>query len=122
MGHSYRRKQALETEIVSLYAKITIGGTGAPTLTNAPGFTGISRTSAGLYVLTLDDAYVSLKDFSCIHLKSTVEDLKFQLSAETVASTKLVTFLCLAVATATDPSSGDLLYIRLDLKRSSNVI
>lgn len=117
--HSYRRKQALETEIKTLFAKITIGGTGAPTLTTGYGITSISRTSAGLYVLTLDDTYASLKFFDVIHIHSSVEDLKFQISAETVATNKTITFFTLAIGTATDPASGDVLLVKIDVKRSS---
>ena len=120
-SRNWNRKQALEKEVKDLYVKVTIGGTGAPTLTMGTGIASISRTSQGLYKLTLQDKYMQLKSFNVIHLVSAAEDLTFQIKAEAVATTGVIDFFTLAAATATDPSSGAVLLIKIERKNSSAI-
>jgi len=121
-SRNWKRKQALETEVKELYATITIGGTGAPTLTTGYGIASITRTSAGLYVLTLTDYYSALKSFSVVHVNSTAEDLKFQVKTNGISSSsKSITFFTLAVGTATDPTSGDVLLVKIEVKNSTAI-
>ena len=120
-NRNFGRKQALDKEIKEIYAKVTIGGSGAPTLVAASslGVASISRTSAGLYVLTLQDKYMRLNHASVAIVTPTAEDIKSHVSAEDVASAKTVTFRCDAAGVATDPASGDTLLVSLQLKNSS---
>ena len=120
-NRNFNRLQALEKEVKHIHAKIAIGATGAPTLTAASslGVASISRTSAGLYVLTLQDAYMRLVNASILIITPAAEDISVNVSAETVASTKLVTFRCTAAGVATDPASGDTILVSLELKNSS---
>lgn len=120
-NRNFNRYQALEKEVKSIFAKVTIGSSGAPTLVSALslGVASISRTSAGLYVLTLQDTYTRLCHASVEVLTPTAEDISANVSAETVASAKTVTFRCTAAGVATDPASGDSLLIHLQLKNSS---
>ena len=122
-NRNFNRKQALDKEIKEIYAKISIGATGAPTLVTANtaslGVASISRTSAGLYVLTLQDAYVALRHLAVQIQTPTAEDLVANLVSETVATTKTVTFRCTAAGVATDPASGDTILVLLQLKNSS---
>lgn len=115
-------RHSLEKRVVDIFAHITIGGTGAPTLdtTASKGVASISRTSAGLYVLTLEDRYVRLLMFqSLVKLVSTSIPASpfLQLSAETVATNKTITFQYADVSTpsATDPASGEELYLQITL-------
>lgn len=120
-NRTFNDAQSLEKQIKALYIKISIGATGAPTLVT-PGSLGaasISRTSAGLYKLTLSDAYPYLMAFEGKLLSATAEDIHFQLKAEAVATTKTIDFFCLTGATATDPANGDVIYLRMDLKNTS---
>lgn len=118
-NRNFNRKQALEKECKDLYARVTIGASGAPTLVTPVGIASISRTSAGLYVLTLQDSYNNLKFFSGIHLNSSAEDLTFELSAEDVVSAKTITFRTQTGAVATDPANGDVLLLKIELKNTS---
>lgn len=120
-SRNFNRVQALEREIKHIYAKITIGASGAPTLVAASsqGCASISRTSAGLYVLTLQDTYNNLKHASFHVQTPTAEDIVTHMSAESVASAKTVTFRCTTDAVATDPASGDTIYVALQLKNTS---
>lgn len=120
-NRGFSRKQALEKQVCEIYAKVTIGASGAPTLTTGYGVTSITRTSAGLYQLTLADKYTSLKNMEVIFLSSTAQDIRAQIKAETVATTKLVDFFTLTGATETDPSSGQVMLIKFDLKNTSAV-
>jgi hypothetical protein len=120
-NRNYNRKQALEKEVKEIYAKVTIGASGAPTLVaaNSQGVASISRTSAGLYVLTLQDKYMKLMHASFDVTTPTISDIKANLKSESVASAKTVTFHCSTGAIATDPADGDSFLISLQLKNSS---
>lgn len=120
-NRSFNRKQALEKEVKEIYAEIAIGASGAPTLTRGTGVASISRTSAGLYVLTLQDKYSRFMWGDVKQFHATAQDITTQIKAETVATTKTVTFLCLAADVATDPASASKLFVKLELKNSSAV-
>lgn len=119
-NRNYNRKQALEKEVKELYAQVSIGASGAPTLVKAWGTTSITRNSAGLYTVLLDDKYTRLMDLHVIQKVTSAENLVFQLVAESVNSAKTVQFRCCASGVATDPSSGSTLFITLNLKNSSS--
>lgn len=118
-NRSFNRKQALEKEVKELYANVSIGGTGACTLNSSPGIASITRNSAGNYSIVLQDSYASLKMFEVVQILSSAQDLSFQLIAESVASTKILNFVCLTGASATDPTSGSKLLIKIDVKNTT---
>ena len=118
-NRNWNRRQSLEKEVKDLYARITIGASGAPTLTTGYGFASISRTSTGLYVLTLSDSYASLKYFSGIHQHTSAEDLNFQIKSEDVLSTKTITFFTLAGGSVADPANGDVLLLKVEVKNTT---
>lgn len=118
-NRNFNRKQALEKEVKDLYALISIGASGAPTLTSGTGIASITRTSAGLYQLTLQDKYNSLKFFEGTIIKSTAEDINVTVKAEDVDGAKTIDFFTLTGATETDPSSGSKLYIKIEVKNTS---
>lgn len=113
--------QSLTREVKHLHAKVSIGASGAPTLDSeiSVGVESIVRDSAGVYIVTLDDKYNDLVDFSVMQLATAAEDLSFQVEAEAVATDKTVQFQCKAAAVETDPSDGSTLFIKLALKNSS---
>lgn len=121
---------SLEKAPVVLFAKVAIGATGAPTLSaaNSKGVASISRTSAGLYVITLQDAYVRL--LNCHAVRTLASGLPaapaFNVVSNTVSSTKTIT-VQFGGATAsgdttlvaTDPSNGSTLDFVIWLSNSS---
>jgi len=113
--------QARQKGIKEVHIKVTIGATGAPTLSAdaSLGVASITRTSAGLYVITLRDKYTALVNASFMHLDDALQNLSFQVNAETVASTKTITLWTRVVATATDPTDTAIIYGTLTLKNSS---
>lgn len=90
-------------------------------MNSSPGIASITRNSAGNYSIVLQDNYTSLKMFECIQLLSSAQDLNFQLISETVASTKILNFVCLTGSVATDPTSGSLLLIKIDVKNTASL-
>lgn len=121
-SRSFNRKQALEKEVKEIFALITFGSSGAPTLTSGYGVTSITRNSAGDYTLVLDSRFYALKNFSGTFEKSTGEDIRLQMKSETVnASSKAINFFTLTGASATDPSSGSKVYLKIEVKNTSVV-
>jgi hypothetical protein len=118
-SRNFSRKQSLEKEIKEIYARVNIGASGAPTLQDGLGVASITRDSAGVYILTLEDKYTRLMHIDVKQLAAAAEDLTFQLEAQAVSTTKTITFRCLAAAVETDPSSGSVLYVKMDLKNTS---
>lgn len=113
--------QALDKEIKTLFAKIAIGATGAPTLNTSAskGVASVARTAAGDYTITLSDKWDSLVWAAAQLVVSADEDLTIHVDSETVASTKTVKLTCLAATTPTDPSNGSTLLVQLMLKNTS---
>lgn len=110
-----------EVGVTTLYAKVAIGSSGAPTLDTAAskGIASITRTSQGLYQLTLDQTYNSLLWCDIMMLGTTSRDLTMQLKAADTSSAKTIDFFVHAAASVTDPTSGDELRIVVVVKNSS---
>lgn len=120
-SRSFNRKQALEKEIKTLYAKLTFGSSGAVTLTSGVGIASVAKSDTGDYLITLQDKYVALKNVEGTLLKSTGEDIRVQLKAEAVASSKTLSIFTLAGSSATNPSSGAVLFLKIELKNTTAV-
>lgn len=119
-SRNFNRSQNLEKEVKSLFAEVAIGATGAPTLTSGLGVASITRDSAGVYIVTLEDKYVRLMHVHVMMLEATAEDLTFQVESEDVDGEKTIQFQCKAAAVETDPSSGSVLLIKVDVKNSAS--
>ena len=121
-ARTFNRRQALEKEVKDLYAKVTIGASGAPTLTTGYGFASISKTSTGLYRLTLQDKYHSLKSVNVMLLASSAADFTFQVKAEAVSgATPYIDFFTLTGGTVAEPSNGHILLIKVEVKNTSAI-
>lgn len=122
---AYQFRYSYERDITDIYLKVNIGASGAPTIAsgNAKGVTSISRTSAGLYVITLMQPYNRLLDCSSQSISGSSAQAAPMMTivSETVASTKLVTLQYRAIdnSTATDPASGEVLLIHITVRNSS---
>jgi hypothetical protein len=121
--------QSLQRELKMVHMKVAIGASGAPTLNAAAsnGVASISRTSAGLYRITLTDKWSSLVGIESHILYSSIEPVvKCQIKAETVSTTKLIDLWTLAATNsstttlaATDATNGATLYVTFYLKNTS---
>jgi hypothetical protein len=119
-NRNYNRKQALEKEVKELYADVSIGASGAPTLVRGLGVASIARNSQGLYTITLQDKYNRLMHAHVAILSASAQDLDAQLQSEDVASAKTIVVRTQdAAAAVQDPASGSRLLIRIEVKNSS---
>ncbi len=109
-----------EAKLVHLYARVDIGASGAPTLDvdDSKGIASITRTSAGLYELTLSQVWNKLMALDVFALDASLQDLTFQIKSINL-TTKKIELWSKAAAVATDPASGADLYIKLVMKDSS---
>ena len=124
----YQNLNTLEREPVKIWALVSIGTSGAPTLSRGKGIAsvagGAGASATGLYTVTLDDKYVRLLRASGTVMKSAAAiPLVVQLSSETVASNRTVVFSCTSIGTTpalADPANGDKLYLEIVLGNDSD--
>lgn len=114
---------SIEKQVVSLFGKVAIGNTGAPTLDTAmsKGIASVSRTDTGDYTITLQDTYYKFLMANFVVLYNGSSNVgQVQLVSEAVNSTKVITITTLDFAGApVDPTSGSVLYFELMLRNSS---
>jgi ATP phosphoribosyltransferase len=127
-SRNFQRVQAASKEAKLLFAHITIGASGAPTLSASQslGVASISRTSAGLYVLTLSDTYNSLLHVQAVVQNSSVDDIQLQIKSEDVDGAKTITFNTKAPTDAStttqvvaDPADGTVLRLMIWVKNTN---
>ncbi len=117
--------KTLEKEVVHLFAQVTIGAAGAPTLvTNnqSKGFASITRTGAGAYDIVMQDSWY--KFFGCY---VTFESDGSGPAAPDVSvydqaiddNPGTFSLLCQNGGVDTDPANGEVMYIHLVVGNSS---
>lgn len=118
----------LEKQVVNLYAHVTFGSSGAPTLDakNSKGVKSIVRNSAGDYTVTLSDGYYKLLGVNHVFdasgnsgtaPASPLMYVKSKSIAQTAATVEVV--FTVAAGTATDPASGEGVYLNFILGNST---
>jgi hypothetical protein len=119
-NRNFNRKQALEKEVKEIYAKVTIGASGAVSATDALGVASVVETSTGVYTLTLQDKYMDLMQASVSIESAAAQDLTAQVQSQDVANAKTVVIRTSdSTAAVAEPSSGSIIRVKLDLKNSS---
>lgn len=116
-----------EAQVVDLWCNISIGASGAPTLTENKnkGISSITRVSAGIYDIFLSDNYTRLLNAQAAVLVSsgvpTAPIMNVITDSSAAATPKIrVQFSNVAASpAATDPANGDVLLVQLTLKNSS---
>jgi hypothetical protein len=96
------------------------GGDMSITFSAKYGVSSITRSAVGTWDVILEDKYYAFKAMKAIILKSTGEDLRFQLKSESVTS-KTLSFFTVTGSSATDPSTALPFMMRLDLKNTLQV-
>ena len=118
-----RESYSLEKGPVRLWAKVSIGASGAPTLSsgNCKGIASIARNSAGDYTVTLSDKYNKFLGLQVTFQSAT------GLPAAPVVGIKAfgtgintIEFVCTTAGSgsATDPGSGETMWIQITLSNS----
>lgn len=110
---------SLDREVVKLYARLTVGASGAVTAGTGNGITSFTKEAAdGTYTITLDDYYNALLCVHAINLAATEEDLIVQVTDDSVTSGTLQVAFNTA-GTLADPTSGDIILFEITLRNSS---
>jgi len=130
-------QKTLVKEVVSVYANIPIGATGAVGTLAASknmGIKSVTRTSAGLYVITLGnsvsgdvDKYNSLLAVNCTVVVDGITAVPaFNVKTDAVAASGAITIQFSAATSggntalaATDPASGSIIMLEIKLKNSA---
>lgn len=105
-SHSFLKKK------VAIYARVTFGAAGAPTLdaTNSQGVRSISRSAAGKYVITFNDSYVRWMAVNPVFKNATAPaaPLCYVVSDTIGTTTKTMTIQFTDLTqTGADPGSGE---------------
>lgn len=112
---------SLEKGKTVLYARITFGASGAPTVdgVNSKGVKSVARTGAGAYTVTLEDPYVRLMGLRHVCVSATAPAApSMYVTAESV-TTKTINVQFNAAGTSTDPASGEEVRLEIVLKAST---
>ena len=113
-------------QMVSLLAKVSIGSSGAPTLVSGTGMgiLSVTRNSAGAYTFALSNPFYSLLGVR-VSIKSgssapAAPIMNIVTDSANVTAAPLVKIQMRDLsAVATDPASGEVLYVELMFNRSS---
>jgi hypothetical protein len=110
--------------LTAIFAKISFGAAGAPTLITAGGASkavaSVSRNDEGDFSITLSDTYNLFKGINASYVAANgpaAPDVNVK--SETVSSTKIVRILTQAGGVNTDPAEGEVLCLEIMLKNSS---
>lgn len=117
---------SLEKQVVDIFADVTFGGTGAPTLVAAgsKGVSSISRSGTGAYTITLSDAYVGLLMVNKMYIKTGATGpaaYGMYVVSQTVSTvaTPVINVQFTSATAAADPDSGDEVLLQFTLKNST---
>jgi hypothetical protein len=115
---------ALEKARVEIFAKITFGAAGAPTLVTAAskGVASVTRNSTGNYTLTLSDQYYGLLGFSGSWLVTGFPSTPNVALLSVSLSSKTLQFMTgNDEGNLANPSSGETLYLKITLSNTSAI-
>lgn len=122
-----REMKAYQPGITHIFGRVTIAGSGAPTLVTAngasAGIASITRTNAGDYTIRLSDTFNYINMVNVNLLEDADEDVHVTVRAVDPAPSggggADIQIICLTGGTATDPSNGSSLMIHVIAKNSS---
>jgi len=133
--------------VVRLWARVSIGATGAPTLSKwnpatrtyssapttgtgpyargAEGIKSIARNDVGVYTLTLQDTYQRVLGFKATFSNATglptiVAVGLWSAATDVTAATPVIKFTTMSsTATAADPANGDVMQLEIELQNTA---
>lgn len=114
-------RYSLEKAPVDLWAKVTFGAAGAPTLSvpNSKGIASIARSAEGTFLITLQDNYYKLLNVHGAFEAGAAGPAAPVISVLDNAVTDAeLTILTQNGGTDTDPADGEILYLQIALSNS----
>lgn len=123
--------QTFEAKVAKVFCKVTFGSTGAPTLdaVNSKGIVNITRNGAGDYTIVFGtklgmlDTYVKLLGMKHVFNSGSsapaAPGMYIKANSLSVVGTSSVRLVFNAAGTATDPASGEIVYIEFTLGDST---
>lgn len=120
----FQFRYSYERDLCDLQAKITIGASGAPTLTLAKGIVSMTRNSAGNYTIVLQEQFYLFTDMSASYISgASAPAAPFtNVVSEQVnnATSPSLIIQCRDIAgAAADPASGEVMLLRLQFRSAS---
>lgn len=119
-------RYSYENQVCDIFARISIGATGAPTLVATvpnpnQGIVSIVRNSAGRYTLTLKSNFGRLMMLKHVFLNATAPAAPgmYIISDNSASATPTIVLQFNSGGTSTDPGSGEVMMLQLSLKNSS---
>lgn len=119
----FQFRYSYERDLVDVYARISIGAAGAPTLVSGKGVLSVTRDSAGQYTIKLKDNFnrmlmvdTRIQNATGIPTSTAIGIKTDNSSAATAPS---VTIVASAGGIAADPASGDILLVDLTFRNAS---
>lgn len=116
----FQFRYSYQRDIADIYAIVTIGASGAPTLQQtSKGVLSVTRNSTGTYTLRLKDSFTKLMMVDmAVQNASGVPDVQVGIIANNITSNsapsiQIVTSNTGATPAAADPASGDVLLIHI---------
>lgn len=110
--------------LTAIYAKISFGAAGAPTLVTAngasKGVASVSRNDEGDFSITLSETFPLLKGVNASFVAAdgaAAPDVSIK--SDLVATTKVLRILTQAGGVDTDPANGEVLLLEIMLKNST---
>lgn len=133
MANRYSRQflNTIEPQVFDLFAKVTFGASGAPTLVaaNSKGIKSISRVSAGKYNITLGNAQAVDTYPGLLHVKHVFDESSNSgtapaapgmfVTSNLVSTTGVLQIVFNSAGTATDPASTEIVYLEIVVKNST---
>ena len=118
-------------DLKHIYGRATIDGSGDPTLVTSngasDGIKSVTKSGAGTYVITLGDPIFAADTYDYFRfgeitvLSTTADDIRGQVSTETVATDGVIKFLTLTGASKTDPAATSVLLFHFVLEKAVTV-
>ncbi len=129
---TFNHRQSAPKLVTDVFAKITFGGTGAPTLStlSSLGIKSVSRTSAGLYVITFGtpsvqptfDTYTKLFMVNHRFISATAPaSPAMYIVTDASATTGQITLQFNAAGSATDPGDGEVVLLEFTMGNSTSI-
>lgn len=118
----FQFRYSYERDLCDIYAKISIGAAGAPTLVNSKGIVSMTRNSAGNYTIVLKDQFYLFMSAGASFLNATAPAAPgMYVVSEQVNSTTSPSLIVQfnAAGSATDPGSGELMLLHIVCRSAS---